>query len=147
MRLSCYDESLVQDLDLNEENDGNLAESSISRQACPRCGSANTRKSSRRTSDRILRILFYKSYRCRKCHYRFWMVNPSRLALFGGVILIIAIIVGRMWLSSSQQTTVGSSTEAINNNQIENPTVKGDAEAELQGGLHYILTNKGIKDN
>jgi hypothetical protein len=146
-RLSFYDEGLVQKLDSNEENYGNPAKPSITVQACPRCGSAKTRRSLRRSNDGILRILFYKAYRCRKCHFRFWMVNPLRLVLIGGMTLIVALIVGRMWFSTSQQTAFGSSVEAVTNKQIERLTEEVDAEAELHDGLHYILTNKGIKDN
>ena len=137
----------MQNIDRNEENDGNLAESSIAALACPQCGNAKTRRSSTKTSDGTLRILFYKSYRCRGCRYRFWVVNPLRMVLFGGIILIIAIIVGGMWLSSNEQKTVGGSAEAITNDQIKKLAEKGDAEAELQMGLHHILVNKGVKDD
>ena len=119
----------------------------VTTQACPRCGDAKTRRSPRRTSDGILRVLFYKSYRCRECHYRFWVLNPLCLVLFGGIILVIAIIVGGIGLSSNEQKAVGTSAEAITNNQIKKLTENGDVEAQLQGGLHYILVNKSIKDD
>ncbi|MDD5322305.1 MAG: transporter substrate-binding domain-containing protein [Methylococcales bacterium] len=113
----------------------------VTTQDCPRCGDAKTRRSSRRTGDGILRILFCKSYRCRECHYRFWVLDPLRLVLFGGIVVLIAIIVGGTPFSFSQQMTIGPSTEAITNNQIKKLTEKGNSEAELQSGLHYILVN------
>jgi len=59
----------MQNIDRNEENDGNLAESSIAALACPQCGNAKTRRSSTKTSDGTLRILFYKSYSPRILSY------------------------------------------------------------------------------
>lgn len=145
IRLAYCDQSSVQKLDRTEENYRNPAASSIASQVCPRCGDAKTRRSSRRTTDGILRILFCKSYRCRECRYRFWVVNPLRLVLFGCMLLIIAIIVGGMPFSSNKEKTVAPSAEAITNNQIKKLTEKDDAEAGLQGGLYYILGNKEWK--
>ncbi|MDD5460340.1 MAG: transporter substrate-binding domain-containing protein [Methylococcales bacterium] len=72
------------------------AELSITPQICPRCGDENTRKSMIKKDDGILRILFFESYRCRECFYRFWVLNRLRLALFGAAILILSIILGGM---------------------------------------------------
>ena len=100
--LTCNEESSEQKSDQDEKNYKNPAESSSVAQACPRCGDEKTRRSPSRKGDGILRILFCKAYRCRECYYRFWVVNPVRLVLFGAIILIIAIFIGGMPFSSSE---------------------------------------------
>ncbi|MFZ2169030.1 MAG: hypothetical protein WAW61_05270, partial [Methylococcaceae bacterium] len=94
------DDNRVQGKDKNEKIYRNPAETSSATNTCPRCGDAKTRKSPARMNDGILRILFYKSYRCRECRYRFWVLNPLRLILLGGIMLAIAIIIGGLPFST-----------------------------------------------
>jgi PAS domain S-box-containing protein len=107
------EESSEQKLELDEENYRTPAKTSSATQTCPRCGGAKTGRSSTRKRDGVLRILFYKSYRCRECYYRFWLVAPLRLVLFGFIILLISIIVGGPPFSPNKQKTADSIGETV----------------------------------
>ena len=39
---------------------------------CPLCRSRNTRPSQANGSERLLRLLLIRPYRCLKCRFRFW---------------------------------------------------------------------------
>lgn len=130
-----------------KERNKNWAESSISTRACPRCGNGKTRRSSTKTSDGVLNVLFRKSYRCQECRYRFWVVNPLRLVLLAGIMLLLIPVLGVVWMAVNQQTKVVSSVETVSNDQIKSLAEKGDAEAELQMGLRYTSIAWGIKDD
>jgi hypothetical protein len=133
--------------DRNEENNKSWAESSIATRACPRCGNGKTRRSSKKLNDRLLNILFRKSYRCQACRYRFWVMNPLRLVLITGIILFLIPLFGLLWMSFHQQPAVVNFAQTVSYDQIKILAEKGDAEAELKIGLRYTSIARGVKDD
>lgn len=127
-------------------NQNNL--SSIDTITCPQCGDENTRYSSPHYSrDNLFRILLYKPYRCRVCHFRFWVARPSIWILLTGILFILVIISGTLWITTRETTPSGQFTENFDYGQIKDRAMKGDAEAELQMGLQYAEGNGVIKND
>jgi len=137
----------MQESDRNDEKLKNWAEPTIAIHACPRCGNGRTRRSPKHTSDRLLNILFFKAYRCQACRYRFWVMNPLRLFLFAGLMLLLIPIFGAVWMSIHQQPAVATIAQTVFNDQIKSLAEKGDTEAELQMGLRHTSTAWGIKND
>jgi len=127
----------MQKSDRNEAKHKNRAESSISIPVCPRCGNGETRRSLTKTSDGLLNSLFRLSYRCQACRYRFWVMNPLRLVLIVGIIIVLVPVFGVVWMVFNKQPAVANSAQTVFRDQIKSLAEKGDAEAELQMGLRY----------
>ena len=131
----------------NEKNNNNRADFSIAALACPRCGSGDTRLS-RHTSHGLLKPLFYESYRCSACHFRFRVLSPLRLFLFAGLMLALVSIIGVWWLDFHQPAAVPDSVQTVAaDDSIKSLAEQGDAEAELKMGLRYASTAWGMKND
>jgi predicted RNA-binding Zn-ribbon protein involved in translation (DUF1610 family) len=137
----------MQESDRKDEKLENWAEPTIAIHACPRCGNRKIGRSSKKIKDSILNILFYKAYRCLACRYRFWVMNPLRLILFAGLMLLLIPIFGAVWMSTHQQPAVATIAQTVSNDQIKRLAEKGDAEAELQMGLRHTSTARGVKND
>ena len=137
----------MQTSDPNQEKNKNWASSSMATRACPRCGNGKTRRSSTKTSDGLLSILFCKFYRCQGCRYRFWVLNPIRLVWFTGIIVLLVPIFGAVWMDSNQGTKVVKPVETVSYDQIKDLAEKGDAEAELKMGLRHTSIARGVKND
>jgi uncharacterized protein len=137
----------MQKSDRNEEKHKNRAEHSIAIPACPRCGNGKTRISSTKESDGLLNSLFRKSYRCQICRHRFWVMNPLRLVLIAGILLVLVPVFGVVWIVFNKQPAVANSAQIESHDQIKSLAEKGDAEAELQMGLRYSSSAWGVKDD
>lgn len=65
--------------------------------ACPKCGSENIRISSTSSRVPVKSNLFTKPFRCRNCHYRFFVFMPSRAFLaivaFLGILFLALFFV------------------------------------------------------
>jgi hypothetical protein len=140
-------ESYMQKPDRNEDKHKNRAESFVATRACPRCGNGKTRRSLKKTSDGLLNVWFCKSYRCLECRYRFWVMNPLRLVLLAGIILVLVPVFGALWMAFRQQPAVATTAQTVSHDSIESLAEKGDAEAELKMGLRYTSIAWGIRDD
>ena len=130
----------------NEKVNDSRADFTLAAQACPRCGSAEAR-SSRQTSGSMLKLLFYKPYRCHVCRFRFWVLSPLRLLLHGGIVLVLIAVLGALWMGFKQEDVADLAKTAVASDSIKNLAEQGDAEAELQMGLRYTSNAWGIKDD
>lgn len=129
----------------NQESNTNPASSSIAARVCPRCGNGKTRRSTTKTSDHLLKVLFYESYRCQACRYRFPVLNPLRLIWFTGIAVLLIPILGATWMASNEGATVAKPAEVVYHDQIKELAEKGDAEAELKMGLRHTSIVRGVK--
>ena len=134
------------DMQNSDRNEKNRTKSSVAVRVCPQCGSEKPRRSSRHSSDGLLKVVFCKSYRCPACRYRFWEINPFRIIVLAGILLVLIPVFGALWMVSHQQAVVVNSAEPVFNDQIKSLAEKGDAEAELKMGLRYTPNAKGGKD-
>jgi len=137
----------MQQSDRNEDNNKNLAESSIAIVACPRCGNGHTRRSAKKIKDKILKLLLYRAYRCQACRYRFWVMNPLRLVFCTGILLLFIPVLLAVWMAYHQQPKVAIPVEAVSHDQIKSLAEKGDPEAELKMGLRYTSIAWGVKND
>ncbi|MGZ8258895.1 MAG: tetratricopeptide repeat protein, partial [Methylotenera sp.] len=137
----------MQKLDRNNENNKNYALSSVATPVCPQCGNEKVRRSSTKTSDWLLRILFCKSYRCQICRFRFWVLNPIRLVLCAGISVLFIPVLGAAWMAFNEQPKVVSPVETVSQDQIKQLAENGDAEAELKMGLRYTSIARGVKND
>lgn len=110
---------------------------------CPQCGKAAARTSALHASDGLLRVLFYRPYRCRGCRFRFWQVNLLKPVLLLGVVGL-ALFVG--WWMPKEDTAISASTSNQKHGQIAVRAAEGDAEAELMMGMRYADGNGVIKN-
>jgi uncharacterized protein len=131
----------------SDRNQKHSIQPSVAMRTCPQCGDRKIRRSLTHTDDGLLKILFCKSYRCSTCRYRFWVINPFRLVLLTGIILVLIPVFGALWMSSHQQPDVVDSTQTVSNDQIKSLAEKGDAEAELKMGLRHTSIAWGVKDD
>ena len=111
---------------------------------CPQCGHASARKSTLHAADGISRALFYTSYRCRACRFRFWQVHPLKPVLLTGLVGL-ALFVG-WWIPKGELVRVTSPSAESSYSQVATRAVRGDAEAELLMGLRYAEGNGVIKN-
>ena len=138
----------MQKSDRNEEDNTVWADSYIATQTCPRCGNGKTRRSAKKIKDRIFNILLYKAYRCQACRYRFWVMNPVRLVVCIGILLLLIPVFGAVWMAYNQEPKkVDSSIEIASHDQTKSLAEKGDAESELQMGLRYTSSARGVKND
>jgi hypothetical protein len=137
----------MQKLDRNHENNKNYALSSVATPVCPQCGNEKVRRSSAKTSDWLLRILFCKSYRCQICRFRFWVLNPIRLVLCAGISVLFIPVLGAAWMAFNEQPKLVSPVETASQDQIKQLAENGDAEAELKMGLRYTSIARGVKND
>ncbi len=137
----------MQKSDRNEENNKSWDQSSIAILACPRCGNGKTRRSSKKISDRLLNLLFYRAYRCQACRFRFWVMNPLRLVFFIGIMLLFIPVFGALWMTFNQGAKAVSPVETFSRDQMKSLAEKGNAEAELQMGLRHTSAARGVKND
>lgn len=100
---------------------------------CPKCGSDRVRSASLHAYDGIRHMLLHTPLRCRKCHHRFWVLNPLKpLALIATVGALVGVTA---WFALDQQ---GSAPVAKAPSSLPHArAAAGDAEAQLQLGLSY----------
>ncbi|WP_324779985.1 tetratricopeptide repeat protein [Thiobacillus sedimenti] len=99
---------------------------------CPQCGSHKIRTGSLHAHDGIRHLLLHKPLRCRDCRHRFWTLSVLKpLMLLGSAGALVA---ATAWL------TLATNPQP----DVRAPTVlpsaraaRGDAEAQLQLGMHY----------
>jgi uncharacterized protein len=135
----------MQESDRKLENRTNRVSSPVEILVCPRCGNENTRMSSSKTNDGILKILFYTAYRCKACRYRFSVVNPLRLIWSAGIAVLLIPVLGATWMASDRSVKIAKPVIALHQDQIKELAEKGDAEAELKMGLRHTSVARGVK--
>ena len=112
---------------------------------CPQCGHVSARKSTLHAADGIARALFYTSYRCRACRFRFWQVQPLKPVLLTGLVGL-ALFVG-WWIPKGELARVTPPSAESSYRQVATRAARGDAEAELLMGLRYAEGNGVIKND
>ena len=137
----------MQKSDGKKEDHQNPDEHPIVTLACPRCGNERIRRSSKRVSDGVFNILFYKAYRCQACRFRFWKINPIRLFVFSGIILILTPVFGALWMTFKQGSEAVNPVESVSQDEIKILAEKGNAAAELQMGIRHASIAWGVKDD
>jgi len=137
----------MQKLDRNNEGNKSYALSSVTTPVCPQCGNEKVRRSSTKTSDWLLRILFCKSYRCQICRFRFWVLNPIRLVLCAGISVLFIPFFGAAWMAFNEQPKIVIPVETVSHDQIKQLAENGNAEAELKMGLRYTSMARGVKND
>jgi hypothetical protein len=133
-------------LELNQGKHNDWAGSSIAEQICPRCGNGKIRKSSMRKGGGVINILFRDPYRCQLCSYRFWMLNPLRLLILAGILLVLIPISGALWMSANEQP-LPQFLSTDSPEEIKRLADKGDVNAELQMGLYHSSLTWGSRDD
>ena len=65
---------------------------------CPSCKSFNARRSTVRTSENMLRYVFFSPYRCRDCRTRFWVLSRNSYYAVGifGMLVLVGALAGTM---------------------------------------------------
>ena len=131
----------------NEKTNNKRGRISSVLQACPRCGNGDARLSNQ-TSHSLLKVLFYKAYRCHSCYLRYCVLSPLRITAFAGIVLTLVFVFGVLWMDSSQQADAANSAQTV---VTEDPLIslaeQGDAEAELKMGLRYASIAWGGEDD
>jgi len=74
-------------------------------------------------------------------------MNPLRLVFFTGIILLLIPVIGALWMTFHQAPKVVSPVETVSYDQIKSLAEKGNAEAELQMGLRYTSSARGVKSD
>ncbi len=137
----------MQESDRKLEKHANRVSSPVEILVCPRCGNENTRISSTKTNDGILKILFYTAYRCKACRYRFSVVNPLRLIWTVGIAVLFIPVLGATWMAFNQGVEIAKPVADLHRDQIKELAEKGDAEAELKMGLRHTSVARGVKND
>ena len=130
----------------NEKSKNNRAKFSIAVQICPRCGNSDARLSSQ-TSHGLLKLLFYKAYRCHSCYFRYCVLSPLRITAFAGIALALAAVLGVLWMDSSQQADAANAVQTVADDPLISLAEQGDADAELKMGLRYASIAWGGEDD
>ena len=130
-----------------EKINNKRGEFTFAAQACPRCGNASTRRSLKKINDGLLKILFCKFYRCNECRYRFSVMNPMRMVLLSGIVLVLIFVIGALWMGFNEQAAVADSAQTVADDPIKSLAEQGDAESELKMGLRYASIAWGVKDD
>lgn len=115
------------------------------RRLCPRCNASDVRRSWAHSHDDLFRKLFYRAYRCRVCHFRFWQVAPFKVGLFT-VIIGPAFVLTLLWMGTSDRLILETTAESQAVRETKESPVQGDAEAELQMGLRYAQGDGVVKN-
>lgn len=100
---------------------------------CPQCGSDKIRSGSLHAHDGIRHLMLHSVRRCRDCRHRFWVFNPLKplllLAAIGALVGVTA------WLTLDRQP--GPAAMQPTGARLQARATRGDAEAQLQLGMHY----------
>ena len=128
-------------------NENKGAKSPVAIRTCPQCGNEHVRRASTHTGDGLLKTWFFKAYRCQACRHRFWLINPFRLVLLAGIILVLVPVIGALWMVSNHEQATTNSDQIVSNDPVKSLAEKGDAEAELKMGLRYTSNVWGVKDD
>lgn len=88
-----------------------------------------------------------KAYRCQACRYRFWVLNPLRLVVCTGILLLLIPVFVAVWMAYNQSPKAVSPVETVFNDQTKSLAEKGDADAELQMGLRHTSHARGVKND
>lgn len=87
-------------------------------------------------------MLLYTPLRCRDCRHHFWVLNPLKPLL---LLAAIAVLVGlTAWFALDQP---GSASRPPDFALPHARAAQGDAEAQLQLGLHYAEGNGVIQND
>jgi TPR repeat protein len=113
---------------------------------CPQCQATELRLS-RRSSNHLLRQLFYSPYRCNACHFSFWTLSFFKLFL-GGVAVLVVIFVAMILVLEYKhnEVAINSENKAFDDSLL-NLAQQGDAKAQLKMGLRYALSPWNTKDD
>lgn len=114
---------------------------------CPRCGDGHTRRSSSKTIDGVLKIFFYKFYRCQACRFRFKQLNSLRVIWFAGLAVFFIPVFGAIWVASNEQPRTVSFTETSSQDTVKDLAEKGDPDAEFKMGLRHTSIVRGVKND
>ncbi|MFZ3041689.1 MAG: tetratricopeptide repeat protein [Thiobacillus sp.] len=79
------------------------------------------------------RLLLHKPLRCRKCHYRFWVLNPFKPLLL--LVAVGALVGVTAWLALDRHATMPAAQATANVPHAR--AEQGDAEAQLQLGMRF----------
>ncbi|MEQ1620151.1 MAG: tetratricopeptide repeat protein [Methylococcales bacterium] len=112
---------------------------------CPRCNASDVRRSWAHSHDDLFRKLFYRAYRCRICHFRFWQVAPLKVGLFT-VVIGPAFVLTVLWAGTSDRPILETSAESQAVRETKTGPAQGDTEAELQMGIRYSLGDGVVKN-
>ena len=115
-------------------------------QVCPRCNATEVRKSWFHSHDDLFRKLFYRPFRCRACHFRFWQVAPLKVVLFT-VLIAPALLLVMLWAVTSDKLILETSAESQEIKEPNDDTAKGNAEAELRKGMQYAIGDGVVKNS
>ena len=137
----------MQKSDRNQEDNYGQSSPSIATQVCLRCGNGKTRRSPTKSRDSLLNNVFFKSYRCQVCRFRFSVLNPLRLIWVMGILILFIPILGAVWMASNEGQKVVMPVEAVHYDQIKDLAEKGDANAELKMGLRHSSIARGVKND
>ncbi len=74
-------------------------------------------------------------------------MNPFRLVIFVGIMLVLVPVFGAIWMTSNQQPNITTTAQPLSYDQIKGLAEKGDAEAELKMGLRHASIAWGVKDD
>lgn len=99
---------------------------------CPQCGSHKIRSGSLHAHDGVRHLLLHTPLRCRDCRHRFWAANPFKPLL---LLTAVGALVGvTAWLALDHGIPPAAQAPA---SLPRIRAAQGDAEAQLQLGMHY----------
>ena len=88
-------------------------------------------------------MLLHTPLRCRDCRHRFWVFNPLKPIL---LLTAVAALVGvTAWFAIDQGSALPATQ--IPNNLPHARAAQGDAEAQLQLGMHFAEGDGVVKDD
>jgi len=100
---------------------------------CPRCGSDKIRSASLHAHDGVRHLLLHTPLRCRDCRHHFWVFNPLKpLLLLAGVGALVGVTAWFALDEHAAQLTAQAPASLPHTRAAQ-----GNAEAQLQMGMHY----------
>ncbi|MDD5272169.1 MAG: hypothetical protein PHU14_05570, partial [Methylovulum sp.] len=118
---------------LKKKPDADSAPMVKSTAKCPKCGSEEYRRTTFRSTDPFMVRTFYKAYRCRKCRYRFFLMNTLIVA-WCSIVAGLSVLMSIAWLVQQFAIPELAAQDIASYNRAVDRAQSGDGAAELQVG-------------
>ncbi|ASF47571.1 SEL1-like repeat protein [Methylovulum psychrotolerans] len=109
---------------------------------CPKCASEEFRRTTFRSNDPFMVRTFYKAYRCRKCRYRFFLIN-TLIVTWSSIIAALTVLMFGAWLLQQFAVPELEAQDIAAYNRAVDRAQGGDGAAELQVGV-LLSEGRGV---
>jgi hypothetical protein len=118
---------------------------SKSSSTCPKCDSQEYRRTTFRSNDPFLTRTFYKAYRCRKCRYRFFLINTLTVT-WSSIIAGLSVLFFIAWVAQQFAEPELSARDVAAYERAMERAKNGEGPAELQVGM-MLSEGRGVFKN